>query len=80
MTRQTTVKSTTLPPTHLLDDAGLLQEVVGHDGALDGVALVKAELDKLAETRGVVVHQRLGVAPGLQQRVELDDLLLQAVR
>ncbi len=39
---------------------------------------VEAQLDELAEARRVVVHQRLRVTEGLEQRVELHNLLLQA--
>ena len=45
----------------------------------DVQVLVEAQLDELAETRRVVVHQGLGIAKGLKQRVELDDLLFQTL-
>lgn len=38
---------------------------------------VKQQLGVFAEPRGVVVHQRDGIAKGLEQRANLQDALLQ---
>ena len=62
----------------LADDTGLLKQVLVHEGTLDGVLLVEAELDELSEARGVVVTESLGVSVRFQQGVELDDLIFEA--
>ena len=46
----------------LRGDPGLLQEVVLDDAALDLVLGVEAHLHEAAETGGVVIADRLGIA------------------
>mmetsp|Transcript_20920 Transcript_20920/g.50792 ORF Transcript_20920/g.50792 Transcript_20920/m.50792 type:complete len:315 (+) Transcript_20920:1479-2423(+) len=58
-------------PILLPDDARLLQEVRVDLGAAQGVLLVKVDVDVLAESRRVVISQRLGVAKRLEDWVAL---------
>ena len=53
---------------HLVDDAGLLEEVLLDLRALDDAVLVEDDVDVLAEAGGVVVADRLGVAEGWKRR------------
>ena len=63
-----------------------LRRLVGHTGLLEQVCLnissshpahvVEPDTDELAETGGVVVPDRLGVAVSLQHRVGLHHLVL----
>jgi hypothetical protein len=57
--------------------ARLLEQVDERVGARDLTAGVELQLDELTETRRVVVLGRLGVTEGLEDRVELEQLLLQ---
>ena len=69
----------------MLDDPNLFEQIRREDTAGDGsvecgVASVgrrgrKVQRDQLAEARRVVVEGRLGVAKGLEQRIELDEPL-----
>ena len=60
----------------LVGEAGLLEQVNHHVGAGQLAGGVEVDPDKLAEPGGVVVPHSLGVAPGLQDGVGLDDLVL----
>jgi hypothetical protein len=62
----------------LEDDAIALQQVRLDRGTDDHTASIKLETDELAETRRVVVLQRFGVTERLEDRVGLQDLLLQS--
>ena len=63
-----------------------LRRLVGHTGLLEQIRLnissshpahvVEPDTDELAETGGVVVPDRLGIAVGLQHRVGLHHLVL----
>ena len=57
--------------------SGLLEQVFADLGA-HHLAGPERELNVLAEARRVVVHERGGVAERLQQRVDLEDLELEA--
>jgi hypothetical protein len=62
-----------------LRDGTRLFEQIAHDvGTHQPVALVKVNARKLAETRRVVVHDGLGVAKGLEDRVAVEHLLCEA--
>ena len=60
----------------LVDDTDLFEEVVADVAANRVARVIELDLKVLAESRRVVVAKRLGVAKGLQQRVRLEDLLL----
>ena len=60
----------------LVRDTRLLQQVVDGRRTTDAVVLVKVHRDQLAETRRVVVTQRLGVTERLENRVREQDVLL----
>ena len=51
-----------------------------HRASRDGTVGVKVDLDKLAEAGGVVVTHGLGIAQRLEQRVGLQQLILQVPR
>ena len=63
-----------------IDDARALEQVGPHGGAGDAPARRELDLDEFTEARGVVVADGLGVAEGLEERVGLEDLLLDARR
>ena len=62
----------------LLHDAALFEQIGLHVAALDVVLLVAVHLHVLAETRGVVVAHRLGVTKALQERIGVENLVLNA--
>ena len=62
----------------LEDHAGLLKDVGGVRGASDGAAPIEPDLNELAESRGIVVTQSLGIAPCLQDGAGLENFGLYA--
>ncbi len=61
---------------HLMHDARLFQEVLLDHGAFDGALTVEEDIDVLAEARRVVVEKRFSVPEGLENRISLENLLL----
>eukprot|EP00967_Tisochrysis_lutea_P153981 scaffold304992_cov30-Tisochrysis_lutea.AAC.2 len=62
-----------------LDDRARLFEQIRDDiGPHQPVALVEMDARKLAEARGVVIHDGLGIPKGLEDRVAFEDLLTEA--
>lgn len=61
----------------LFDDPRLLQQVLGYLGPDDRSGGREFHLQVLAKAAGVVVYCRAGVSEGLDQRVDLQDLLAQ---
>jgi len=61
----------------LANDTGTLKEVGDDGSSRDITSLIEGDLDKLTETRRVVVLHGLGVTESLEQRVSLEKLLLE---
>lgn len=61
----------------LFDDPRLLQQVLGYLGPDDGSGGCEFHLQVLAKAAGVVVYCCAGISKGLDQRVDLQDLLAQ---
>lgn len=60
----------------LVHDARLFEQVLLNLGALDDAVLVEVNVDVLAEATRVIVSDRLGIAERLQNRIRLENLLL----
>merc|ERR1712079_298604 len=60
----------------LVGQSGLLQQVHHHVSARQLARGVEVDTDEFTKSGGVVVSHSLGVAPGLQYRVGLDNLVL----
>ena len=60
----------------LVGETGLLEQVDNHVGSRQLSRGVEVDTDELSESGGVVVPHSLGVAPGLKDRVSLDNLVL----
>lgn len=61
----------------LVDDPGLLQQVLGDLGAHHRPATRELHLQVFAKAAGVLVDDGAGVAEGLHQAVDQQDLLLE---
>ena len=62
----------------LLHDAALFEQIGLDVAALDVVLLVAVHLHVLAKTRGIVVAHGLGVTKTLQERIRIENLVLNA--
>lgn len=65
------------PVRSLFDDPRLLQQVLGYLGADHGSGGRELHLQVFAEAAGVIVDGGAGIAEGLHERVQLQDLLSQ---
>lgn len=61
----------------LFDDPRLLQQVLGYLGPDDGSGGRELHLQVFAEAAGVVIDGCAGITEGLDERVDLQDLLTQ---
>ena len=61
---------------NLVHDTTLLEQVCENFGTADVIARIEVNLQQLAEARGVVIAQSLGIAESLQEGVGLQHLVL----
>ena len=60
----------------LVGETGLLEQVDNHVGSGQLTGGVEVDTDELSKPGGVVIPHGLGIAPSLEDRVGLDDLVL----
>lgn len=50
--------------THLVDNSGLLQEILLNLGSLNGSLMIKVDVDVLPKSTGIVISDGFGISKG----------------